>query len=281
MKKNTLKFISQNDDIWLKDELMNHISKKFYKNLKFMKATFLVNDIEYPTYKNVKKGDVITIEYFKEEQIIDWPIYESKLEIHYEDENYLVVNKRAGLLTIPTKAEEFSLYQEALYYLKSTNQDLNVSILNRLDKDTKGLVVIAKNRLAANYLQPTHEKMVRKYKCLCHGKFDNDNGTIKNYIDKHEDSHKRFISLDKGKIAISNYYVLKRNSDSTLVEFILETGRTHQIRLHAASLGNPIIGDTMYGKDTVADLHLCSYHVSFINPFTKEKVICEIESGWE
>ena len=281
MEKNVLKFISQNDDIWLKDELMNHISKKFYKNLKFKKAIFLVNNVEHPTYKPVKKGDIITIEYFKEEEVIDWPIYESKLDIYYEDENYMVVNKRAGLLTIPTKAEEFSLYQEALYYLKTTNQDLNVSILNRLDKDTKGLVVIAKNRLAANYLQPTHEKMVRKYKCLCHGIFKEDNGVIKNYIDKHEDSNKRFISLEKGKIAISHYRVLKRNLDSTLVEFVLETGRTHQIRLHTSSLGNPIIGDAMYGIDSEADLHLCSYHVSFINPFTNEEVICEIESGWE
>ncbi len=275
-----MEFICQTDEICLKDELLNHISKKLYRKLKFLNSDILVNGVSFKTFQRINKGDKITIEYEKEDNI-KWPIYESNLDIYYEDKDYLIVNKKSGVLTIPTKSEPYSLYQEVLFYLKNTNQDLAVSILNRLDKDTKGLVVVAKNRLAAYYLQPTHEKMIRKYKCLCYGNIKEDEGIIKNYINKEPDSHRRFNSSTQGKQAISHYKVLKRNKNTTLLEFQLETGRTHQIRLHCLCLGTSIVGDTMYGKDESNDLHLCSYYIEFIHPFTKKRIKCQMESGWE
>lgn len=275
-----LNFICENENIALGDELKQHMSKRLYKQMKLSGPVLLVNGIPHELYQMIRKNDRITVQYAYRKEI-QWPVYESQVDILYEDENYLVVNKRANLLSIPTKGEPYSLYQEILYYLQSTNQGANVSILNRLDKETKGLVVVAKNRLAASYLQPTHEKMERKYKCLCHGILESDEGKIDNFIDRQIDSHKRFISESSGKRAVSYYRVLKRNAATTLVEFTLETGRTHQIRLHTKCLEHPIVGDTMYGIDEIPDLHLCSYYVRFMNPFTQRLVECEIESGWE
>lgn len=274
-----LKFICENDNIRLTEELKLHVSRKLYKNIKSSKAIFYVNGKKLEGYKFINKGDIIELEINKEYND-NWPLYKSKIDIRYEDDNYIVVNKPHGLLSIPTMAEPKSIYQEVLYYLKSTNQPLTVSILNRLDKDTKGLMVIAKNRLAAYYLSPTHEKMERRYQALLHGILDDKNGRIETKIEKEENSNKRFIS-NSGKIAISNYMVLKEYNDKSLVLFKLDTGRTHQIRLHSKHLGHPICGDIMYGfKDSYSNLCLCSCYVKFFNQFLGREIEVELESGW-
>jgi len=275
---NIYKFECQNDNIRLSDELKAQVSRKFYKNIKSTNAKILVNDLELPTYKTINKGDIITVFYDKVKEI-NWPLYEAKLDIIYEDNNYLVVNKRSGLLSIPTKACPYSLYQEVMYYLKNKNTDDNVSILNRLDKDTCGLVVIAKNRLAAYKLEPTHLHMVRKYYALCEGIFDKKEGKIETYIEKDEENNKRYVS-NSGKLAITNYKIIKEENNKSLVEFVLETGRTHQIRVHSSYLGHPIVGDVLYGNSKISDLHLCSYYVEFLNPFNNRIIKCKIECGW-
>lgn len=272
-------FECKNDNIRLSDELKTHVSKKFYKNIKSTNSKILVNDVEIPTYKEIKKGDLITIFYEKEKEI-NWPIYFHEFDILFEDENYLVVNKRSGLLSIPTKACPYSLYQEVMYYLKNKNINDNVSILNRLDKETCGLVVIAKNRYAAYKLEPTHLHIVRKYYALCEGIFAEKEGKITTFIDKELDSNKRYIS-ESGKLAITNYKVIKEYENSSLVEFVLETGRTHQIRLHSSYINHPIIGDSLYGNSNdTNNLHLCSYYVEFLNPFSDKIVKCELDCRW-
>ncbi len=275
---NIYNFLCQNDDVRLSEELKGHVSRKFYKNIKSTNAKILVNGEEIPTYKTIKKGDVITVFYDKEKEI-NWPLYEAFVDVVYEDENYLVVNKRSDLLSIPTKACPYSLYQEVMYYLKNKNNNDNVSILNRLDKDTCGLVVIAKNRLAAYKLEPTHLHMIRKYYALCEGVFETKEGRIETFIDKDIETNRRFVS-ESGKIAITNYKVIRENDNKSLVEFVLETGRTHQIRVHSAYLGHPIVGDVLYGNYKESDLHLCSYYVEFFNSFDNKLVKCEIDCGW-
>ncbi len=272
-----LEFVCQNDNIRLSEELKLHVSRKLYRNIKSSNAPIYVNRVRTETHNYIKKGDSILIELIVEKEI-DWPIYESKLDVRYEDDNYLVVYKPHGLLSIPTKSEPRSIYQEIIYFLQETYQELTPSLLNRLDKETRGLMVVAKNRLAANYLQPTHEKMVRKYQCIVHGILENKEGRIETFIDQEPDSHKRFISDSTGKLAISNYKVLKEYEDKSLLEFVLDTGRTHQIRLHCNHLGHPIVGDMMYGKmDDNTSMKLCSYYVKFYNPYTKEYVEVKLE----
>ena len=274
-----LEFIVNNDGIRLSEELKTHVSRKLYKHIKGYNCPIYLNGEETKTFVLVKKGDIITIHYNKENEI-NWELYESKLDVRYEDDNYLVVFKRSGLLSIPTKGNPKSLYQEALYYLKENNNELNVSILNRLDKDTEGLVLIAKNTYAASLLQPTHEHITRKYLAYCHGIFDKKEDRIILNIKKDGDNYKRIIASD-GKESITNYKVLKEIDGNSLVEFILETGRTHQIRLTSSYLNHPLFGDVIYGNDDIDKLHLTSYYLSFINPFTKEEIkIVEDKPTW-
>ncbi len=274
-----IEFIVNNDEIRLSEELKTHVSRKLYKHIKGYNCPILLNGELAKTFVLVHKGDKITIDYEKPKDI-DWEIYESKLDIRYEDDNYLVVFKRSGLLSIPTKGNPKSLYQEVLYYLKENNNELNVSILNRLDKDTEGLVLIAKNTFAASKLQPTHLHMERKYLAMCHGIFDKKEDRIILYIKKNGDSFKRIVDKD-GKESITNYKVLKEIDGNSLVEFKLETGRTHQIRVTSSYLNHPLLGDKIYGNDDLDILHLTSYYLSFINPFNNEKVeIKESKPSW-
>ena len=274
-----LEFIVNNDGIRLSEELKTHVSRKLYKHIKGYNCPIYLNGEETKTFVLVKKGDIITIHYNKENEI-NWELYESKLDVRYEDDNYLVVFKRSGLLSIPTKGNPKSLYQEVLYYLKENNNELNVSILNRLDKDTEGLVLIAKNTYAASLLQPTHKHITRKYLAYCHGIFDKKEDRIILNIKKDGDNYKRIIA-DDGKESITNYKVLKEIDGNSLVEFILETGRTHQIRLTSSYLNHPLFGDVIYGNDGIDKLHLTSYYLSFIKPFTKEEIkIVEDKPTW-
>ena len=281
MKKKVLNFVCENENITLTDELRCHISRKYLRNLKYSKAKIYVNDIITPTYHIINKGDNIRVEIELEESKCDWPLVENTCEVVYEDSNYLVINKPHNLLSIPTRSEPNSVYQQIAYYLDSKGEELSISILNRLDKETCGLMVIAKNRLAAYKLQPTHKHMERRYYCLVDGRLEAKEGTISNYIAKSSDGNKReIVSEEQGKLAVSHYKVIKEYADTSLLEFVLDTGRTHQIRLHCSSIGHPIIGDMMYGNKDSAELHLQSYMVKFYNNFDNKEVVVKIKERW-
>ena len=271
-----LEFVVNKDNERLSEELKLHISRRLYKNIRSKKTPIFVNGVERLTYLPVEKGDIITIDFSKNREI-NWDIYESNLKVYYEDDNYLVVYKRENLLSIPTKGDPHSLFQEVIYYLKNKNESTDISILNRLDKETRGLVLIAKNAYATSLISPVHEHIERKYLALCSGLYENDEGRIVNKIKKSDSGNKRIIS-DDGKIAITNYKVIKRYKNSSLVEFKLETGRTHQIRLHSSSLGYPLIGDKLYGNNNDFDLQLLSYYLKFINPFNKKIIEIKLEN---
>ncbi len=261
-------------NVTLAQYLKEQLSRRFYRKLKFLSALIYVNDIITPLYKEVHIGDEIRIIYQKEKEAT-WQPLSKELKIIYEDEHYAIVYKEADLLTIPIKACPESLYQQLLFHFKSAD----IHILNRLDRKTSGLVVIAKDSYAASLLEPTHEHIVRKYICLVEGNVLSD-GTICKNISKCEDSNKRYIS-ETGKRAVSHYHILKQLENQTLLEFVLETGRTHQIRLHSSSIGHPIVGDSMYGNGKEEDfLYLTSYAVTFTNPFNNKVIDLKLKEGW-
>lgn len=274
-----IELISKNDNI-LSEELKLNLSKRLYRNLKSKSIIIYVNGEPRERYKEIKKGDIISLEYDTIHEI-EWELYESKLDVIYENDNYLVVNKRSNLLCIPTKAEPKSLYQEILYYLKSKNEDLTISIINRLDKETEGLCLIAKNRYSANKIYPIHEKMTRKYLCINEGIIEDNEGIINNFIIKDINTNKRYVTDDKenGKIAISHYKIIKRLSNKTLTEFKLETGRTHQIRLHSKYIGHPILGDKLYSNGD-GNLRLCSYYLKYYDYYLNKELEFKINPTW-
>lgn len=196
-----------------------------------------------------------------------------KLNIAYEDRFILVVDKPSGLLTISTKKEkEKTLYHEVFNYLHKKNQ--KVFIVNRIDKDTSGLVVFAKDEETKRKLQLSWEKTIRKYYGIVIGKIIND-GKIENYLYEGKDL-KTYITKDKnkGKYALTLYKIIKKNNAYTLIDIEINTGRKNQIRAGLSSINHPLIGDKKYEakKNPIGRLGLHSYYLKFNHPKTNKTV---------
>lgn len=257
----------------LSEVLKLKFSKKFYRRLKFLNALIFVNGDALARYQKVNKGDTIKIEYI-ENANSNWEPIKSDLDIYYEDSHYLICYKEANLLTIPTKACPISLYQQLLYYLKDES---HISFINRLDRETQGLVLVAKDTYSANLLVPIKDNVKRKYLALVCGNLTGE-GIINKKIKRSLDSNKRIIAED-GKEAITYFKVLKNIGDKSLVELELATGRTHQIRVHLASIGHPIYGDLLY-SNTINDI-MCleSYYLEFKNPYNNQIIKREVSKA--
>ena len=203
------------------------------------------------------------------------------LDIVFEDEDILIVNKQPFLVTHPTKKKvDMTLANGIVYYFKEKDgKDFVPRFYNRLDMDTSGLIIIAKNSFAQAFLQNFGD-VKKYYMALVHGIINEDEITIEEPIGRVGDSLRREILKD-GQYAKTHVKTIKRyeKSDVTLVECELFTGRTHQIRVHLSHLGHPILGDKLYGDkpDDVKRQMLHSYKVSFVHPRTKE--IKELEIG--
>ena len=201
-------------------------------------------------------------------------VWNSSLNIVYEDDNYLVVSKEAGLLTISTSSSnknyEDTLYRRVRAYLNSKRE--YAFIVNRIDKETSGLVIFAKSEKFKNMLQSDWNNIVqdRKYVAVVSGKI-NKNGRIDNYLyeDKMTFSHSTNYG---GKRAITNYKVIDGNDKYTLLDINIVTGRKNQIRVHMTEMGHPIVGDKKYySKDnSMKRLMLHHYEIVLIDPITKK-----------
>lgn len=171
-----------------------------------------------------------------------------KMDIVYEDKELLVINKPAGVLTIATDKEKFrTLYHEAREYVKKQNPKNKIFIVHRLDKDTSGIVVFAKNEKLKKELQTDWNALayIREYIAVVEGKVMKNNDTLKSFLK--EDKTYQVRSSKKGELAITNYEVISKTKAYSLLKIRIDTGRKNQIRVQLSESGYPIVGDKKYG----------------------------------
>ena len=226
---------------------------------------------------NKLKGKETIVVRIPEDEILEVLPEDLPIDIVYEDKDMVVINKDPGVIVHP--AQGFytgTLVNAVLYHIKdlsTINGVIRPGIVHRLDKDTSGLIVIAKNDVAHVKLTDMFkDKTIEKrYVCICKGNFKNQSGRIETLIGRDSrDRKKMAVVSENGKIAITNYEVIDSVDGFSLVEVGIETGRTHQIRVHMKSLNHPILGDETYGNSSELAKRqmLHSYYLKFLHPIT-------------
>ncbi|MTB62309.1 RluA family pseudouridine synthase [Streptococcus uberis] len=249
-------------------------------NDEIKKGTVLVNGESVKAKYTVKEGDIISYQ-LPEEEILDYEAEDIPIDIVYEDEDLAIINKAQGMVVHPSAGHSSGTLVNALLYhikdLSTINGVVRPGIVHRIDKDTSGLLMIAKNDKAHHILadELKAKKSLRKYLAIVHGNLPNDRGMIEAPIGRSEKDRKKQAVTAKGKDAITRFQVVERFGDFTLVELSLETGRTHQIRVHMAYIGHPVAGDPLYGpRKTLAGngQFLHAQTLGFTHPSTGEMV---------
>lgn len=226
--------------------------------------------------RKLKTDDKVIVS-IPEEEDIDISPEEIPLKIIYEDENFILINKKYDMVVHPAYGNYSGTLVNALMYytqnLSTINGKIRPGIIHRLDKDTSGLIMVAKNnnshaKLASMFVDKTVHKT---YLCIVKGNFSEERkeGRIENLIGRDIKDRKKMAIVEKnGKIAISNYKVVQQVENYSLVEVAIETGRTHQIRVHMKSINHPILGDSIYGNsDNLAKRQMLhAYKLEFKNP---------------
>jgi 23S rRNA pseudouridine1911/1915/1917 synthase len=214
-----------------------------------------------PVKSNYKcsMNDVIEVK-IPEPEALDVIPEEMELDIYFEDSDVLVVNKPKGMVVHPAPGHLTGTLVNGLMAhcrdLSGINGVLRPGIVHRIDKDTSGLLMVAKNDLAHESLvnQLVAKSVTRKYKAIVHGIIPHDHGTIDAPLGRDQKDRQSMAVVDNGKHAVTHFNVLERFRDFTLVECQLETGRTHQIRVHMKYIGYPLAGDPKYGPRKTLDL---------------------------
>ncbi|QPC46276.1 RluA family pseudouridine synthase [Mangrovibacillus cuniculi] len=238
----------------------------------------LVNNEQVKTNYKVQLNDVVTVSP-PEVVELDVEAEEMDLDIYYEDQDVLVVNKPRGMVVHPAPGHVTGTLVNGLMAhckdLSGINGVMRPGIVHRIDKDTSGLLMVAKNDLAHESLvnQLVEKSVTRKYVALVHGNISHDYGTIDAPIGRDPEERQSMTVIDKGKHAVTHFHVLDRLEQFTIVECQLETGRTHQIRVHMKYIGFPLAGDPKYGPRKTIDFPGQALHartLGFVHPRTGE-----------
>lgn len=266
-------------DVYLADNLEDWTRSQIKKQIDSDNA--LVNGKPRKAGFAVKNGDIIEINFNKEVGLDDVLPENIPLDIVYEDDDIAVINKPQGMVVHPAPGNyEHTLVNALLYHFNklSDKNSFRPGIVHRIDKDTSGLLVVAKNDKAHADLagQIAKHSARRTYVALLEGNLKEDQGTVETYLDRDKRDRKKYAVSDTGKLAITHFKVLKRYEGYTLCEFVLETGRTHQIRVHAKYLGHPIVGDKTYGyqkqKFNLDGQLLHAKELTLVHPTTKQQM---------
>lgn len=267
-------------DVYLADQFVDMSRSYIQKIIKDKKVT-VNGKIEKSKYL-VKEEDKIVIEIPKP-KVLEVVPQDIPIEIVYEDDDIIIVNKPQGMVVHPAPGNyEGTLVNAILYHCKgnlsSINGVIRPGIVHRIDKDTSGILMIAKNNNAHNCLaeQLKDHSITREYEFICHGVFKEDNVTVDRPIGRNPKDRLKMAIVPNGKRAVTHFEVIERFNGYTQVRARLETGRTHQIRVHAMSINHPLVGDPVYGpKNSKIKLNGQALHakkLGFIHPTTKEYI---------
>ena len=259
-----------------------HISSRLMNKLISNKLV-KVNNSPCDTRSIVNVGDLINIDLSYEEDNSNIIASNQPIEIIYEDDWFLILNKPKGIATHPSVLHfDNSLSNRVKYYFDSIGLKKKIRPVNRLDLNTSGLIIFAKNEYIQECLinqMQTHE-FTKEYIALVHGILDDKKSVIDKPISRKEGSIIERCISSSGKRAVTRYEVLSEHDNYSIVKCKLETGRTHQIRVHFASIGHSLVGDTLYGSNKGIDGHiLICYKLGFIHPVSNKKLCFELKNA--
>lgn len=265
------KYIVKENEILIEflKKMFSNLSKNSVKSLLHNEKVFVNGNMTTKYNHELNVGDVVEIR----EKVA------KNIDIIYEDKDIIVINKPSGLLTVAIEKEKNkTAYHLVMEYLKKKNKNNRIFIIHRLDKDTSGIIMFAKNERAKHLYQDNWNDIVKKrcYYAVIDGKMENKEGTIKSYLK--ENGNMVYSVKDRsGKLAITEYKVLKERKNISLLDINLKTGRKNQIRVHMKENKTPILGDLKYGEKSklINRLALHAYKLELINPVTKKLLIFE------
>lgn len=254
------------------------ISDRLFLKLKKNNKIYL-NNSNTCLWKPLEIDDLVEIFIDFKEDNSNIPSIKMNLDIIYEDDAFLIVNKPAGIPVHPSMQHySDSLSSGVKYYFDTLSLHKKIRPVNRIDRNTSGIVIFAKNEYIQEYLvrEMKNKEFHKEYIAICNGLLNEKQGTINLPISRKEGSIIERCVDEKGAPSITHYLVLNESVDEdySVVQCTLETGRTHQIRVHMLAIDHPLLGDTLYGKESnlISRQALHSHKVSFIHPITKERV---------
>ena len=266
------KYIVKENEILIEflKKTFSNLSKNSVKSLLHNEKVFVNGNMTTKYNYELNIGNVVEIR----EKVA------KNIDIIYEDKDIIVINKPSGLLTVATEKEKNkTAYHLVMEYLKKKNKNNRIFIIHRLDKDTSGIIMFAKNERAKHLYQDNWNDIVKKrcYYAVIDGKMQNKEGTIKSYLK--ENGNMVYSVKDRsGKLAITEYKILKERKNISLLDINLKTGRKNQIRVHMKENKTPILGDLKYGEKSklINRLALHAYKLELINPVTKKLLTFEV-----